>query len=219
MRRVDEALRQELATLEAVLSQHGETHAAQLVRRALAGSDQELRAFLTSNELWGGAGSIADQAGIGSGLRRHVRRKVEASLIRLGTEQMRQGLVNVRTEIWVDAFSTWQRKGVTGTWLITRLIVGGILGVVVFVVFVLDESANIDGWVPIVVGAMATSASLSGLQVALKTEHYRSWSARPAGRYPSAVVYVVMQTLLGFPVVAAAAVAALITVFPSLVAG
>jgi hypothetical protein len=102
-----EALRQHLDTLEAVLSQHGEPRAAELVRRALRGSAEELRAFLTSNELWGGAGSIADQAGIGQGWR--ARSAIETALVRLGAEQMRQGLVNVRTETWVDAFSRWQR--------------------------------------------------------------------------------------------------------------
>src|SRR5688500_5512762 len=107
---MEEALRQDLATLEAVLSQHGATDAAQLISGALAGSDQELLAFLTSNELWGGPGSIADQAGVSQG--RDVRRPVEAALARLGAEQMRQGLVNVRTEMWVDAFSKWQREGI-----------------------------------------------------------------------------------------------------------
>jgi hypothetical protein len=102
-----EALRQHLATLEAVLSQHGEMRDAELVRRALTGSVEELRAFLSSNELWGGAGSIADQAGIDQGSR--ARNAIEAALVRLGAEQMRQGLVNVRTEMWVDAFSKWQR--------------------------------------------------------------------------------------------------------------
>lgn len=105
-----EALKQELETLERLLAQHGESGPAQMIRAALDGTNQDLRAFLTSNELWGGAGSIADQAGVDQG--RHVRRPIEAALARLGREQIRQGVVNVRTDMWVDAFSKWQREGI-----------------------------------------------------------------------------------------------------------
>ena len=99
------ALRQELETLERVLAQHGESRAAQMIRAALDGSDQDFQAFLASNELWGGAGSIADQAGLSCG--GDVRRQVEATLARLGQEQIREGVVNVRTKMWVEAFSKW----------------------------------------------------------------------------------------------------------------
>ena len=108
-------MRQQLEALEMVLAQHGEPGAAQMIRRALAGADPELRTFLVSNELWGGAGSIADQAGIDQAGRtqgRESRRAIEAALITLGLAQMRQGLVNVRTQMWVAAFSKWQRKGI-----------------------------------------------------------------------------------------------------------
>jgi hypothetical protein len=105
-----EAVRRELAALERLLAQHGETHPAQAVRTALDGSDQDLRAFLASNELWGGAGSIADQGGVSQG--RDVRRSIEVVLIRLGLELRQQGTVNARTAMWVDAFSTWQRDGI-----------------------------------------------------------------------------------------------------------
>lgn len=100
-----EALRPELEALERVLEQHGEPRLAQLVREAIDGSDQDLWNFLLSNELWGGSGSIADQAGCSQG--RHVRRSIEAALVRLGREQIRLGVVNVRTEMWVDSFSKW----------------------------------------------------------------------------------------------------------------
>jgi hypothetical protein len=105
-----EALLQELELLERVLAQYGETTSVEMVRRALDGSDQELRAFLESNELWGGAGSIADQAGVSQG--RDVRRAIESALVRLGQQQIRDGVVNVRTAMWVDAFSKWQRTGI-----------------------------------------------------------------------------------------------------------
>jgi hypothetical protein len=106
----DEALKRELETLERLLMQHGELGPVQMIRAALDGSYQQLQAFLTSNELWGGAGSIADQAGVNQG--RDVRRPIEVVLARLGREQIRQGVVNVRTDMWVDAFSKWQREGI-----------------------------------------------------------------------------------------------------------
>lgn len=63
--------------------------------------DSELWDFLTSNSLWGGAGSIADQALIEM---LGPRRELEEILIRLGKAQERLGRVNVRTEMWVSAF-------------------------------------------------------------------------------------------------------------------
>jgi hypothetical protein len=52
-----------LGTLMSVLKGHGSGFGVDAVERALAGSDEDLEAFLVSNVLWGGAGSIADQAG------------------------------------------------------------------------------------------------------------------------------------------------------------
>jgi hypothetical protein len=73
-------------------------------------SGQERVQFLVSNELWGGAGSIADQAGIDAG--RSMRREVESALIDLGEEQIRRGVVNPRTATWVEAFKQWRRDGI-----------------------------------------------------------------------------------------------------------
>lgn len=105
-----ETLKQELEMLERLLAQHGESGPAQRIRAALDGSNQDLQAFLTSDELWGGAGSIADQAGVDQG--RDVRRPIELALAKLGREQIRQGVANVRTDRWLDAFSKWQREGI-----------------------------------------------------------------------------------------------------------
>jgi hypothetical protein len=65
--------------------------------------------YLVSNELWGGAGSVADQAVLAIP---DARRQLEALLIRLGREQMSLGRVNVRTEMWVSAFEKWQVEGI-----------------------------------------------------------------------------------------------------------
>lgn len=75
-------MRSSLKNLAEVLSGCGETQLAATVHDIVAGSDLEFQAFLTSNDLWGGAGSIADQAGIGmSGERTECRRKIESVLI------------------------------------------------------------------------------------------------------------------------------------------
>ena len=76
---------------------------------ALSGDDTALVAFLTSNTLWGGAGSIADQAG---GTSREARRPVEQLLARLGREQLRTGHTNPRTEMWTSTFEEWHAQNI-----------------------------------------------------------------------------------------------------------
>jgi hypothetical protein len=71
---------------------------------ALLGDENKLWDFLVSNELWGGAGSVADQALLELP---EERRRLEGLMIRLGREQMRLGKVNIRTEMWVFAFEKW----------------------------------------------------------------------------------------------------------------
>lgn len=48
----------------AALRRAGEESSARIVGDALAGSADDWAAFLVSNELWGGSGSIADPAGL-----------------------------------------------------------------------------------------------------------------------------------------------------------
>jgi len=95
-------------SLKIVLEEHGESYGADHVGGALNGSEVDLEQFLVSNELWGGAGSIADQAGATTS----GRRLIEAVLIELGEEQIRAGKINVRTQMWVDAFRQRQRDGI-----------------------------------------------------------------------------------------------------------
>jgi hypothetical protein len=75
---------------------------------ALGGTSEDLQSFLISNRLWGGSGSIADQAGIGPSW----TQSGVAALIDLGEEQIRQGLVNQRTEQWVRAFKSWRQPDI-----------------------------------------------------------------------------------------------------------
>lgn len=102
--------REELCNLLDALVASGDTAQADVVRQALSASPDELEAFLASNELWGGAGSIADQAGFDHG--RAGRRPIEAVLIRLGEAQLDRGIANARTRMWIDAFRMWQDEGI-----------------------------------------------------------------------------------------------------------
>jgi len=97
------AVLEEIASL--MESGHAESSAG-LVRNALSGSAQILEEFLRSNELWGGAGSIADQTFEG---RSKQRKELEKLLIQLGRLQLRDGNVNVRTRTWVEAFEKWRQ--------------------------------------------------------------------------------------------------------------
>jgi hypothetical protein len=103
-------LRELLTRLADALGQCGDDDYVAVVTNALASPDESLEAFLTSNALWGGSGSLADQAGLALG-RRDGRRRIEQALIALGEEQIRTGHVNVRTASWVDTFRDWQERG------------------------------------------------------------------------------------------------------------
>jgi hypothetical protein len=74
-------------------------------------SDADFERLLTSNALWGGAGSIADQAG-STDRRTPQRREIESALIDLGSEQLRVGVINQRTAMWVDAFRQWSQSDI-----------------------------------------------------------------------------------------------------------
>ena len=100
--------KQLLMQLHRVLQEIGEARLAKLVDDALAASDEVLGAFLMSNTLWGGAGSIADQVGTN----RIDRRKVEAALVTLGQQQVAAGTANARTSGWIETFKKWQRDGI-----------------------------------------------------------------------------------------------------------
>jgi hypothetical protein len=82
------------------------------VAQAAAGSEEQLISFLASNELWGGSGSVADQAGLVGGVRSETRRKIEDILIMLGEEQLEAGIANVRTAKWLQVFIEWRKSGI-----------------------------------------------------------------------------------------------------------
>ena len=104
------SLRELLTRLADALRQCGDDDYIAVVTNALSRPDESLLAFLTSDALWGGSGSIADQAGLALG-RKNGRRRVEQALIELGAEQIRAGHVNIRTASWVGTFKGWQARG------------------------------------------------------------------------------------------------------------
>jgi hypothetical protein len=75
--------------------------AADRMATAIAGTDEQLATYIMSDELWGGAGSIADEMFIDN---HKARSDLEAILAELGRVQIEAGIVNVRTHMWVAAF-------------------------------------------------------------------------------------------------------------------
>lgn len=103
-------LRPLLLDLAQALEAAGETRCAEAARVAAAAREEERDHYLRSNELWGGAGSVADQAGVGSP-RTAERRRIEQALVALGKAQMTLGIDNARTAMWVGAFEQWAERG------------------------------------------------------------------------------------------------------------
>jgi hypothetical protein len=80
------------------------------MQAAATGSEELLRTYLQSNELWGGSGSIADQAGL-SAKTVHTRRSIEERLVELGDMQIAAGILNPRTSMWTEVFRARPRSG------------------------------------------------------------------------------------------------------------
>lgn len=100
-------VRDTLQEISELLERHNASSNALAI--AVFGDDQKMWDYLVSNELWGGAGSVADQAVLEIP---DARRQLEELLIRLGREQMSLGRTNVRTEMWVSAFAKWRGESI-----------------------------------------------------------------------------------------------------------
>ena len=98
----EKSVKKILSEICELLIECGESHKTQLVQRALEGNEEKLANFLVSNELWGGAGSIADEACLEDNQKRESLKKL---LIKLGKIQIRAKIVNGRTSMWVTALS------------------------------------------------------------------------------------------------------------------
>ena|ERR1035438_1040488 len=105
-------MREDLRGLAQILRELGSSAFAKKIEDAISNSDEKLEAFLVSNELWGGAGSVADEGGLVNRHRTEGTRRVEHALIRLGSEQIRLGKTSSRTQMWVEVFKKWESTGV-----------------------------------------------------------------------------------------------------------
>jgi hypothetical protein len=105
-------MREHLKSLAQLLRVQGDNARAAMVEQAISGPESGLDAFVMSDDLWGGAGSVADCAGIiGLCQRTEGRRKIERVLTELGNEQVRMQKANPRTASWVKAFREWEQTG------------------------------------------------------------------------------------------------------------
>ena len=102
-----EQLRTLLIEIAAMLTREQDLSRA-LQIEAAARDNHSLETFLRSNELWGGAGSIADEAIVSNAT---LRAELEELLIQLGDLQLTAQVVNPRTETWVRAFQSWKELG------------------------------------------------------------------------------------------------------------
>jgi hypothetical protein len=98
-----------LKQLREMLEKNQEHRFVRDIDAALAGNDTTLWAFLTSNELWGGTGSIADQ---GCGPSRDTRRPLEQLMVELGREQIALERINPRTQTWTSVFEKWHAQDI-----------------------------------------------------------------------------------------------------------
>jgi hypothetical protein len=105
----DSQIRRWLLDLADTLDSGDEESQAVIVRKALRGPQDKFEEFLVSNTLWGGSGSIADQACIADQVR---RTRVEDLLVSVGIWQIEAGRINPRTKMWIGAFQHRAESGV-----------------------------------------------------------------------------------------------------------
>jgi hypothetical protein len=98
-------VREILSEMSELLERHNAS--SNTLFAALHGDEEKLWSYLVSNDLWGGAGSVADQALLEMP---EDRKKLDTLMIRLGREQLKIGRVNVRTEGWLAAFEKWHAE-------------------------------------------------------------------------------------------------------------
>jgi hypothetical protein len=110
---------QPLRDLHTLFLKHGDTASARIVSELLelhATDGDRFWDFLTSNSVWGGAGSLADQFLLESILPESDlasdRRLAWRALIEIAQEMESSKRVNERTSMWASAFQQWLRDGV-----------------------------------------------------------------------------------------------------------
>lgn len=97
---MEERIKKILENIIAILKKGKEDYYAEMICDALNDKQDKLWSFLVSNELWGGAGSLVDQALLD---KKDLRGKLEKYLIELGNMQILINKVNIRTKMWIVA--------------------------------------------------------------------------------------------------------------------
>jgi hypothetical protein len=110
---------EQLRQIHALCLKHEDHGAARLVARLIdlrEESPDEFWDLLSANSVWGGAGSLADQCLVESGVHQESelkqdRRVLWRALAEIAREMVSAGRVNERTEFWASAFRKWLREG------------------------------------------------------------------------------------------------------------
>jgi hypothetical protein len=102
-------IRQKVEEMRDLLIEGPASPYSEIVENALSGSEVQLDKFLISNDLWGGAGSIRDQALYEQP---HLRKRLYRLLVELGEMQIAEGLVHPKTEFVVVTYKQWEADGV-----------------------------------------------------------------------------------------------------------
>jgi len=108
---------EQLQKIRDICAKYADHSSVRLLDRLLALHELDASAFwdlLTSNEVWGGAGSLADQClvapSVSTGTQfEHDRRMVWEALAGIADEMKAGGLLNERTLFWASTFSSWAR--------------------------------------------------------------------------------------------------------------
>jgi len=111
---------EKLREIQELCVKHQDYSSGATVERLLREYDDDQHRFwdsLTSDAVWGGAGSIADQClstskTFSAEELQQDRRVVWRALAEIAREMKAAGRVNERTESWASAFRSWLRQGI-----------------------------------------------------------------------------------------------------------
>ena len=117
---MDSKIVNELREIQELCLKHGDHSAGATVGQLLREYEEDQQRFwdsLTSDAVWGGAGSIADQCLSSSKTfadqeLQQDRRLVWRALAEVAREMKAAGRMNERTESWASAFRSWLRQGI-----------------------------------------------------------------------------------------------------------
>jgi hypothetical protein len=108
---------EDLRTVKALLRKHGSSNDSAWLGHLITVAEADPAEFwrqFNCNEIWGGAGSIADQflvQGLGDSMeRRKDRKNFYRAMARLADEMAAAGIANDRAQRWAQAFTEWSNN-------------------------------------------------------------------------------------------------------------